>query len=405
MSASQLLSADAFLAQCVRCVLAGECLPEWPENRADNPRDTGYLERIDFHGIALLLSSAASGIGHWPQAIVNGVQDMARLAALWEELHRPAITQLIADLKGQGIASMVLKGSAVAYLHYDDPAMRRRGDTDLLVHPGDVERAREHLIAMGAQRSGTSPNLYYQESWLVDCGAGMLHTIDLHWHPSDRPVIQKILRPEEFWDSRVPVPRLSPHASAPDAVLMLVHGAINQIWHETRGFHVENERVIGGRRLIWAVDYHHLIQSFTATDWARLVAFCQQRDAGAIVASALSGAKRDIGLGVDDGVLADLMPASGRSPTLDYIQSFDLLKDLGADLIAAQSLGARWRIIRGMAFANREHLVGKYPQASHWPTAALQVRRYGDALGRLLGRSPRGRAYHLGEGATHERKP
>lgn len=405
MSASQLVSADAFLAQCVRCVLAGEAVPAWPNEMPANGNLSEFLERVEFHGVALLLSSAKNGIEAWPRAVVSAVRDMARLAALWEELHRGAITGLIEALADQGVASMVLKGSALAYLYYADPAMRRRGDTDLLIDPANLARTRAHLASLGAQRSDTSPNLYYQETWQIDCGAGMHHTVDLHWHPSDRPVLQKILRSEEFWAGGVPVPRLSPHASAPDPVLMLVHGAINQMWHGTRGFHVERGRVIGGRRLIWAVDYHHLTNTFDEADWKRLIAFCKERDAGAIVAAALTGAHKDIGLKVDQTVLAELMPGPGGSPTLDYIQSFDVIEDLRADLMAAKGMAARWRIIWGMAFATRAHLIGKYPEARHWPTIALQLRRYSDALSRVLGRKPRGRAYHLEADAQRERQP
>jgi hypothetical protein len=90
----------------------------------------------------------------------------------------------------------------------------------------------------------------------------MLHSIDLHWEPSDRPLLRKILRADRFWQGRVPVTQLSPHAAAPDALMMLVHGAINQSWHLARGYSVKDERVTGGRRLIWAVDYLRLTAGF-----------------------------------------------------------------------------------------------------------------------------------------------
>lgn len=228
--------------------------------------------------------------------------------------------------------------------------------------------------------------------------------LDLHWQPADRPVIQKVLRPEDFWAKFAPLPRLSPRAFAPDPVVMLIHAAINQYWHETRGFHVEAERVLGGRRLIWALDYHYLTRQFSADDWERLVTLGRERDAGAILAEVLAGAEADIALALPEGIIDRLRPANGRSPTRDYIRSFDRLKDIRADLLAAENLNTRLKLLWSSAMVSRPQLVAQFPAQAHWPTALLQLRRYAGALSRVLGLSPRGAAYHL-EHAPEKRGP
>jgi hypothetical protein len=402
-----LSAVDYLLASCVREVLAGNALPAWPfpegsgkgGGGVDGLDESAFCgavpHRAEFHGIALLLSSYAGTFANWPHPAVDELRKLARLAGLWEELHRPTIVDVIGGLADREIPTLLLKGSALAYLYHPDPAMRRRGDTDLLIREADLERARAYLKQSGWVRPESPHGLYFQEVWQIDCGAGMRHTLDLHWQPSDRPVIQKVLRSDEFWAGRRPVPRLCQQAMAPDPLHMLVHGAFNQAWHTTRGFHVEDERIIGGRRLIWAVDYHHLIKEFAPGDWEALVDFCAERDAGAVVHAALAGAQQDIGLDLPADVLDRLLPASGRSATLEYIRSFDLLQDFQADLRAAGNFALRWRLIWALAFAPRGHLVAKYPKAAHWPTSLLQLRRYGGILRRLLGIGARGRDYHL----------
>jgi hypothetical protein len=248
-------AADKFLASCVQATLADAPLPPWPfgstqqSSLPEADLADALISRAEFHGIALLLTYRGTQGNDWPSPVMAQLTQLARLSGLWEELHRPRITGLIEVLADRGVASIVLKGSALAYLHYPDPALRRRGDTDLLIRPEDLDTTRAALREAGWISPPPSRGLYFQESWDIDCGLGMLHTLDLHWHPTDRPVIQKVLRPEDYWASTRLLPRLSPRAAAPDPVIMLVHGAINQFWHETRGILVEGERVVGGRRL------------------------------------------------------------------------------------------------------------------------------------------------------------
>lgn len=147
---------------------------------------------------------------------------------------------------------------------------------------------------------------------------------------------------------------------------------------------VPSLRAHGGRRLIWAVDYHLLCRQFTATDWERLVAYCTAQDTGAAVHHALTGAIGDIGLALPDGIANRLLPASGRSPAFDYIRYGDTLSDIRADLGAAESLMVGARVLWRAAFAPRAQLLEKYPEALRWPTAALRVKRIGDGLMRVL---------------------
>ena len=372
--------ADRFLADCVRAVLDDRQAPAWPAAFCTQPHHEIIEERARFHGIAVLLGHAPDALSGWPAPVADTVRGEMRLAALWEALHRKMIAGIMEQLAEKGVSTIVMKGTALAYLYYDEPAMRRRGDTDLLIRPDDLTAARTVLEQAGCYRREDPHGLYFQETWLVDCGAGMVHSIDLHWQPSDRPVLQKILAAKRFWDGRRPVERLSLHAGAPDALTMLVHGAVNQAWHVARGYSVEETRITGGRRLIWAVDYLRLTAGFDEGRWQELAAFCETHDAAAIVHQALSGAHQDIGLAVPSRVMERLARAASASPAGAYIADPGVVRDFWRDLGAADSLAVRLRLIRSLAFAPRSHLVEKYPRCAHWPTALLQLRRYSEPL-------------------------
>jgi Uncharacterised nucleotidyltransferase len=381
--------ADRFLADCTRAALAGGTAPPWPDHWVDAAAHDAVAARIGFHGIAVLLGERPGALDGWPLPVADAVRDEMRLAALWEATHRARVVDVIDRLAEAGIAAMVMKGTAVAYLHYGEPATRRRGDTDLLIHTADLAQARTVLATAGGYRRDDPHGLNFQETWQIDCGAGIVHSIDLHWEPADRPVLQKLLQSDRFWSGRVAVPRLSPDVGAPDPVLLLLHGAINQAWHEARGFNVDGDTVVGGRRLIWAVDYQRITAGFSAKDWRNLAEFCEQHDAAAIVNAALGGAQRDLGLPVPPDVLERLRKAATGSPTYAYITQGGVLSEFARDFVAAADTSVRLRLLHSIAFAPRSHLLRKYPHQSRWPTVLLQLRRYVDGVIRIAKGEPR----------------
>lgn len=382
--------ADRHLAASMRAALAGRPCPSWPSGWSRGEIVEVFAERARFHGVAVFLGQTFAAFPGWPTSVVDRLREEMRLAALWEELHRAHIVAMIDRLAAAGIETMVMKGTALAYLHYPDPAMRRRGDTDLLIRPQDLARTRELLEHSGFRRREDPHGLYFQETWLIDCGAQIVHSIDLHWAPADRPVLQKILRAEQFWASRQPIPRLSPNTAAPDPLLLLLHGAVNQAWHVARGFSVDEDMVLGGRRLIWSLDYARLTQDFSSGQWDTIIAFCKAHDAAAILAMALRGVHEDLGLPLPEQVMDRLLQSAAASPAYDYITKPGRISDFKADFSAAGSTAVRLRMLESAAFAPRRHLLGKYPHLSHWPTFLLQLRRYAEGLARW-GEQVRGR--------------
>lgn len=383
-------NADQWLAACVRAVLAGTELPPWPLTGSAGVELAAVVApRVEFHGIALLLSDRPLVPLDWPAEVVETVWSISRRAAVEETLRRAAILPLIDGLGAAGVPVMAMKGAALAYLFYDNPAKRPRGDTDLLIHDEHMPQVHALLEQLGWSKVSKLPGLILHEGWDIDCGAGMRHMLDLHRRVSDRPALQKILRDEDYWSNPVPLDRLSPHICAPDPLRMMVHGAVNQVWHEARGFYVEGERIVGGRRLIWAVDYHHLTASFTPADWEALIEFGITTQSGAIIHRALDGAQADVGLSLPEGVLERLLPENERSAALFYIREGDSIRDGIADLRASAGMAARWRLLKELALPPRSALVAKYPRAGHWPTLALVARRFASAAVRLVtGRSP-----------------
>ena len=388
---------DGFLGGALRAIRAGQAAG-WPDVGPDadwsgSSALTAIWSRIEYHGIPLLLHQSADLLEQWPDPMRDRIAEEARLIGLWETTHVTALTKLLAAPDAAGIETVLMKGTAIAYALYDEPAARRRGDSDLLIRPADLARARAVFAACGWYRNDDPHGLTHQEGWLCDAAGHFVHALDLHWQPSDRPVLQRVLAAQDLFAHKQPLPRLSPHAFGADAAITLIHETINQKWHEAYGYWAEQGRVKGGRRLIWSVDFDLLVRTMADADWTRLVTLCAERGVGPLVAGALHGAARD---------LATPLPAPVRG-TLDALEAMPVDRDVAAyfatsdalgefllDLRTAHSWGDRIAMVRDRAFPPRAHLVEKYPQAAGWPTLALQLRLLGATAGRIVRKVARG---------------
>lgn len=375
------LSIDEFLAHALRELRAGSPAAWSPV------KDAAWQDvwaRIEYHGIAFLLHSNAGQLDGWPTPLHDRLAEEARLIAMWEATHHKALGPVLSELAKAGIEAVVMKGTALAYGFHKSPEIRRRGDTDLLVHPKDQTRTRAILEKLGWYRKDDPHGLYYQEGWLQDAAGFFVHSIDLHWEPSDRPVLQGILALDDFFAGKRPLPQLHEAAFRPPLALMIVHATINQKWHALHGYHSESGRLSSPRRLIWSVDFDLLCQNMEEDDWAQLEAHCKRHKVGALIAEALRGMEADLHVSAPAPTLARLEEHPLDPTLVRYFADPDSLSQIWIDIKRARSLGQKSRLIVMRAFPPRAHLVEKYPSTAHWPTALLQGRLLVEAAGRML---------------------
>jgi hypothetical protein len=117
-------------------------------------------------------------------------RDRLRLLALAKEQ-----VALMAELQQAGIRALPLKGPALAQQLYGDPTARQSADLDLLVHPEDLKRAAEYLVAQGYRSVDGYAELYprQQQAFLNRYhDFGFRHTqraiqVELHWRFFETP--------------------------------------------------------------------------------------------------------------------------------------------------------------------------------------------------------------------------
>ena len=140
------------------------------------------------------------------------VDDGGRLAGLYRRnfaanaLAMRAAAEVIAALEADGIRTMVLKGGALALLHYRDSGARVRGDVDVLVEPGRARAASAVLARLGyapirASDAFDAAHLGRVHSSGMRDGRG--REIDLHWYAAS-----EARRPgddDRIWQGSIPL--------------------------------------------------------------------------------------------------------------------------------------------------------------------------------------------------------
>ncbi len=329
--------------------------------------------RIRFHGIALALVETRVGLDGWPAALRETTVDEAQMQALWEETHRRTLVSMFDRLAENDIRTAAMKGTALAYSIYANPAWRRRGDTDLLVSEDRLDDARSVLQALGFRLLKPPHGLLFQESWYFDTGIGFEHVVDLHWRVLDSPRLQTVLQVDDVLHHSIPLTRLHPVARAVDPVRALVQGAFNQREHSLFGYGVEGKAKPEGDRLIWAMDYWYLCRAMDEHHWQRLVQLADQHKIAELISSVLKTAQA---LCADCVPLVALAQLDSRRSgnVMAYLSKTSRRRRFASDLAACKGAGEKVSFIARLALPDDDHLRATFPEAKKWPTFALRLR-------------------------------
>lgn len=378
------LALDAYLARCTSAILRGEVVPLWPADLSGDSR--AAAARIGFHGIALLIAQAPGALASWPEELARKLREQAGLQTFWEAGHRAAIARLLEALADAGITAVVTKGTALAYSVYADPAVRRRGDTDIFVPRADRGKVRRVLRACGFWEAGDTKAL--QESWQADSAIGLEPAVDIHWRINASAAVSRLLEAELRFDSTVPLEKLSPRARGVSPVDNLILTAINRSAHGQFGYFSDSDRIFETNRLVWAIDTHLLARSFGPDEWQTLTDRATRTGTTKLVSDSLAFAERALGTLVPPSITQALAAAPANPDLAAYLGSSSHLWRLKADLAACTSLGELGRVLRYVALPSDEFLQARFPEASGWPRPALHLRRWCEGAGKLLiGRS------------------
>ena len=363
---------DALLVDALRGSATASLLPQ--------EDDQALLGRIAYHGVAGLLVSE-NRLAHWPAALVDEVRELALAQTMWELRHAATLRPLLKQFADAGIATLLLKGTALAYDLYPNPSERARCDSDLLIREQDLSLARRLLSEAGfcppSEGGFLPPSLRSQESWNLLAADGSGHCIDLHWRPLNSPALDQLFAVDEWFERARPLPRLSEVALAADRPRMLLHACLHRSLHDCAPYQVGIETHFGGNRLIWLWDMVLLGRAMSESEWRRFCGIAGDKGVGDACRAGLDAASHRFGP-MAPAWVADELAGAGTSP---YFSSGQLRR-AWLDWLAMPGVTRRLRYLRARALPDGAFMRAKYPRLSGKPLPLLYGRRLLDLLRR-----------------------
>jgi len=331
---------------------------EWQED------PSAYVEAIEEHAVGPL---AYARIPH------PALREIALRAAAAELLRLEDLRTLLDGFARHGVPLLIIKGTALAYDIYEEPELRPRADTDLLIDRNDANRARGVFAELryDARVLSGDPHANRQQAFARRDSFGVQHVYDLHWDIANTPIVRDALRFDELMVRSMALPRIAPAARAPSHVDALLLACIHRVAH-----HHDSDR------LIWLYDIHLLHDGMTRAEHDEFWRRAAERRVVAICDRSIALAEEWFGRTSHDR--APAIPAD--EPSASFLQHD---RSRGAVLAAdLKALGWRARIerLRDLALPPRAFIRAAFPRAPRAALPLLYVYRGARGVWRLFRR-------------------
>jgi hypothetical protein len=184
---------------------------------------TALAERLDSLLYAALLSSGR--LPMLPRALAAKLETAHWRTKIANLLALDAIGQLSGALAAVDVPLVLLKGGALAFGLYTDPARRPLGDIDILVPPDAVAKTLRVMELLGYHAVGSRRGIPSEHrtgatlappadsdrsgwrSEITLVREGKLPTqVDLHWGLNSRTLLRRSMDPAWFWEHTTPLP-------------------------------------------------------------------------------------------------------------------------------------------------------------------------------------------------------
>jgi hypothetical protein len=347
---------DAFL----RALLRGE------EAVSAGLEPEAVLRRARVHGVeGLLMASCATGSQ-------PGLREAALAFAAWEMRHRVLLVRALEALEAAGTPAILLKGGALAYSLYSDPALRTRADTDLLVPEHSADTVRRALEHCGFNRVPGAAS--YQSTFARADVDGCVHALDVHWRINNSELLAQRFDYAELAAASMPLQQLAPCARAPSYVDSLLIACMHRATHKHYAYHVDGEDHHDPDRLIWLYDLHLLARQLGEGDWQEFVDQAARKGLRAVSSEGLSRARDCFGTVVPAHVWRALQTHPLHEDPARYLASSPARRTW-MDVRAMPGWSRRLQWLRDLCFPPDVYMRAKFARANAAWLPSLYLRR------------------------------
>jgi Uncharacterised nucleotidyltransferase len=299
----------------------------------------------------------------WPEDICEALASETRARTASELLRRKELIAVLNVLAAEGVHPIILKGTALAYSLYDNPASRPRVDTDLLIRGNDVAAVRRAMARSGY----TAPNhcdgdlLFCQFPLRRTDEFGFVHAFDFHWKISTQSVFADVLVFDEIAADAIALPALGVNARTAGPLHALLLACIHPVMHHRNA-----------ESLIWIHDVHLLASGLSDVEYDRFTDLAVAKHVSVICARQLRAARRWFGTRIPDQAIAEPATVPAREPSTAYLRADRHWYDeLISNLRGLPRWSDRLRLLREVALPGPTYMLKAYGLAPSSPGAAL----------------------------------
>jgi hypothetical protein len=214
--------------------------------------------------------------------------------------------QVLTALQVAAIDVLVLKGTALAYWLYRQPAWRPRCDLDLLVMDrATAQCAVDALASLGylpVAEVSTTEVAEFEVALERHTPTGQVYTVDLHWQLVNHASLTRGFGFDELWTQRIRVDALHPQAFGLCRMHALTHALLHRVTNMPQGQQ---------DRLIWLYDIHLLASGASADEWQSFLRLCGEKRIATPCLDGLVATRAVFATTIPAAVEADLRQRSG----------------------------------------------------------------------------------------------
>ncbi|MEM7191093.1 MAG: nucleotidyltransferase family protein [Pseudomonadota bacterium] len=340
-----------------------------------------FLHRLDLHGVAAGLQLDETV----PPDVAEQIKRRRMHAIFWETEHQEMLVALLNALENEGVESLIIKGTALAYGLYADPHLRIRADTDLVVRKADRACVEEILFEHGfSPLTVADSDVLVGELCWRKVGKNGPQSVDLHWRVMNNAFLGDIFELEELFARSVPLPRLHASAKATHPVDALAIACVHRLVHLQSPYYVGGVAYKEPDRLIWLRDIDLLVRSLDQNDEATFVKEAQARGIVAACYDGLTCANRVMGTPMIDELAYLRSETSGEASEkfLHAGQTGQVLMNVSA----AKGFRGLLSNIGAILLPSAAYMKHRYPQ-SGWPLPFLYFHRALSGLASAIART------------------
>lgn len=319
------------------------------------------------HGIGpLIFQRLAPQARRGDDPLLHWLRDSTRKWATESALQIVQLSRVLQALEEADIPAVLFKGTALAYMLYEQPHLRPRCDTDMIVPESHISRVRSILENLGFQEKPLLPGRVARRQASFQCRDtyGVCTVLDVHWSMSERPQLRGVITLEDLLGRALPLPTLAPQARAACHEHALLIACLHRMGHH----HASD-------RLIWHVDILRLIHAMNEEARSAFVDFARLRNVAPLCARCLEHSLGLLGCQVD-GILRAFLndPGTGMADNA-FPAEGPMIRRMASDVGALESWRARLCYLREVVFPDVAYMKIRYGFANSWLTPPFYLLR------------------------------